>query len=375
LEVTAVLAASPRIFRLATWLFAASALPLSLRGATLDDLQRVQASVQQNYERVRQALVAIECNGGTASGVIVSPAGLVLTAAHVVENAKRKTKITLYDGKTVEGTSLGVDTSTDAAMLQLPAPARAWPYISISREVRELAIGQWCFAMGHPGGWDPARGPVLRTGKIVKLAPNVVQSDCVLMGGDSGGVLCNLAGEVIGINSQIWRGRDQNVHVNMNPFLRSWDALKRGETINKWSQGIGAWIGLRTEPTDGGLRIRAIAADSPAQKLGLKEGDVILRANNKLMRAEEEFSALINARRAGEIVTLKVKTATGEKILEAKVGQRPVDPGPGTFDLGPWKWEIGPWDLAVGPWKVRLGPWSLNFGPMSFDLGPRDPSK
>jgi serine protease Do len=322
-----VRAASPTLFRLATWLFAlALASPaLPLRGLTLDDLQLVQASVQQHYERVRQAIVAIECNGGTASGVIVSPQGLVLTAAHVVEEAKRKTKVTLHDGKTFEGTSLGVDISTDAAMLQLPAPARAWPYIPISREVRELAIGQWCFAMGHPGGWDAARGPVLRTGKILKLAPNMVQSDCVLMGGDSGGVLCNLAGEVIGINSQIWRGRDQNLHVSMAPFLRSWDALKRGETITKWAQGNGGWIGISTQTAKGGIRIQAVASDSPAQKAGLKEGDVILRANNKPMNASSDFSDLIGARRAGEVLTLKVQTATGEKIVEVKLAQRPVE--------------------------------------------------
>jgi serine protease Do len=323
LEIKIVLAPPPALFRLATWLFAGLALPLC--GATLDDLQRVQASVQQHYERVRQAMVAIECNGGTASGVIVSPSGLVLTAAHVVEASKRKTKVTLHDGKTVEGTSLGVDTSTDAAMVQLPAPAKSWPHIPISREVRELVIGQWCFAMGHPGGWDPARGPVLRTGKIVKLAPNMVQSDCVLMGGDSGGVLCNLAGEVIGINSQIWRGRDQNLHVSMTPFLRSWEALKRGETITAWAQGNGGWIGLSTEAAEGGIRVRAVATDSPAQKAGLKEGDLILRANNKPIAATEDFSAMISARRAGEIVTLKVKTATNEKILEVKLAQRPIE--------------------------------------------------
>src|SRR5262245_24818731 len=131
---------------------------LSLRGATPEELLRVQASVQEHYDLVRQALVAIECNGGTASGIIVSPTGLVLTAAHVVEKPKQKAKIILYDGKTVPGTSLGVDISTDAAMIQLPEPAKAWPYISISREVRDLTLGQWCFAMGNPGGWDQARG-------------------------------------------------------------------------------------------------------------------------------------------------------------------------------------------------------------------------
>src|SRR3954470_13111796 len=66
------------------------------KDTTLDELLRVQASVQENYERVRLALVAIQCNGGTASGVIVSPTGLVLTAAHVVETAGHKAKVTIH---------------------------------------------------------------------------------------------------------------------------------------------------------------------------------------------------------------------------------------------------------------------------------------
>src|SRR5436190_19364708 len=79
----------------------------SLLGVTTEELLHVQSSVQENYDRVRLALVAIQCNGGTASGIIVSPEGLVLTAAHVVETAGHKTKITLHDGKTVEATALG----------------------------------------------------------------------------------------------------------------------------------------------------------------------------------------------------------------------------------------------------------------------------
>lgn len=300
-------------------------LPVTAKETTLDDLLSVQTKVQATCDRARQALVAIECNGGTASGVIVSPTGLVLTAAHVVGEAKHKTKVILHDGKTVEATSLGLDTATDAAMVQLPAPAKAWPYVSISRDVRDVTLGQWCFALGNPGGWDAARGPVLRTGRIVKLAPNMLQSDCVLMGGDSGGALFNLDGDVIGIHSQIWRGRDQNLHVSMAPFLRSWDAMKKGETITEWQQGSGGWIGLSTRTEPGGLCIQAIAPDSPAQKAGLKEGDIILSVNNRNLTEPADFSETIRSRRMGELVTLKVKSAAGERLVEVKLAKRPEE--------------------------------------------------
>lgn len=290
---------------------------------SLDTLLALQGKVQAVQARTRAALVAIECGGGTASGVIVSPNGLVFTAAHVTGEPNRKVKVTLSDGRTVEGTSLGLDKATDSAMVQLPAPSKAWPYVSISRETRVLKVGDWCFALGHPGGWDAARGPVLRIGRIVKVAANMLQTDCVLMGGDSGGALFNPEGDVIGIHSQIWQGRDQNLHVSMAPFLRAWDVMKRGQVITTWAQGSGGWIGLSTEAAVGGLSIRAIAPDSPAMKAGLQEGDLILSLNNEKLAAPVDFSQAIRNRTAGQLVTLKIRSPKGERYVEVKLAQRP----------------------------------------------------
>lgn len=292
---------------------------------TIEELLSVQQQVQSVLKRAEMAIVAIECGGATASGVIVSPAGLVLTAGHVTGMPNKKIKITLHNGKTVEAKSLGLDNSTDAAMVQLPAPAKAWPYAPVSRETRQLKTGEWCFALGHPGGLDAARGPVLRVGKLVKTSSNMLQSDCVLMGGDSGGGLFNLAGELIGINSQIWRGRDQNLHVGMAPFLRSWDAMKKGETVNIWEQGNGAWIGLSTQGSDEGLLVQAVAPESPAMKAGLKSGDVILHLDNQKLGTPSEFSEAIRSRTVGEVVTLAIKMATGSRTMEVKLGKRPAE--------------------------------------------------
>ena len=296
---------------------------LPARDLTLADLVAVQEQVQAQFDRVRMAVVTIQAGGSTGSGVIINPAGLILSAAHVTGGAKKKVNIVLHDGRTVEATTLGVDTATDAAMLQLPKPAKAWPFASMAREVRELELGQWCFAVGNPGGWDPARGPVLRIGKLVKVAANMVQSDCVLMGGDSGGGLFNLRGELIGIHSQIWRGRDQNMHVSMAPFLRSWEAMKKGETVSLWEQGSGGWVGLSTQGSDAGLTVRAVAPDSPAMKAGLKEGDILLSLNNQKLEAPTDFSEAVKSRRVGELITLKVKSGTAERLVEVKLGKKP----------------------------------------------------
>ena len=313
------------VIRNAAVLWLAAATLVSARETSLDELVSVQQSVQSVLETTRKAVVALECGGGTASGVIVSSDGLVLTAAHVTSKAGRRVKVTFLDGKSVEAKSLGLDTATDAAMVQLPKAVKPWPFAPVSREVRNLKLGDWCFALGHPGGYDKARGSVLRVGRLVKISANMIQSDCVLMGGDSGGGVFNLSGELIGINSQIWRGRDQNLHVSMAPFLRSWKEMRKGDVLSTWGEGSGAWIGLATQAADNGLQVQAVAPDSPAQKAGLKEGEVILSLNKQKVAAPVDFSDAIKQRSVGEIVTLIVRGLTGERTVEVKLVQRPKE--------------------------------------------------
>ncbi|TLD71795.1 serine protease [Phragmitibacter flavus] len=290
---------------------------------TIDQLRDVQQRVQTALKSAEKTLVSIECGTGTASGVIVSPDGLVLTAAHVTTEVGKKYKVTLPNGRNVEGTSLGLDTATDAAMLQLPAPAKEWPYASIDRETHRLKPGAWCFAIGHPGGYNKSRGHVLRIGRLVKISANMIQSDCVLMAGDSGGPLFNLDGEIIGIHSQIWQGREQNLHVGMSPFLRSWDAMKRGETIRVWAQGSGGWIGLGNVAKPDGLVIQEVVANSPAALAQLQTGDRILTINNQPVTVPADFSTAIRRRAAGEIVTLQIQRDGQLRTVDIKLQPRP----------------------------------------------------
>lgn len=285
----------------------------------------MQTQVQGVLEKTSKALVALECDGGTASGVIVNGDGLILTASHVTSEPGKKVKVVFHDGKSAEGESLGLDSSTDAAMVQLPTLNKPWPFVPMKREMRSLSAGDWCFALGHPGGFDLSRGAVLRVGRLVKVASNVLQSDCVLMGGDSGGGLFSLSGELIGINREIWPGRDQNLHVSMAPFLRSWDLMKGSQVIRTWSQGSGAWIGLSTLAATGGLSIQAIAPESPAMKAGLQVGEMILSVSGQQLMSPAEFSEAIRTRLADDLVTLIVKTATGQRSVEVKLGRRPTN--------------------------------------------------
>lgn len=292
----------------------------------LTTLLRVQSDVQKLLPEVRPALVAIQSGGGTASGVIISSDGLLLTAAHVPGAPGKEMRVIFEDGSFTTAKSLGLDKTTDAALAQLKKREKPWPFVKLSRAVALAQPGEWCFALGHPGGFDKARGPVLRVGKIIKQTANSLHSDCVLMGGDSGGPLFNINGEVIGIHSQIWEGRDQNVHVSMAPFLRSWDAMQKSQVIKVWGVGSGGYLGVATVMNDNvELEVEDVIESSPAQKAGVLPGDVILSVNGDAMTDQQQFSATVRGRAAGDTLHLKLRTHGKERELSVKLAQKPQE--------------------------------------------------
>lgn len=292
----------------------------------LASLLRIQSEVQKRLPQVRPALVAIQTGGGTASGVIISSTGLILTAAHVVDKPGRDIRVVLDDGSVTTAKSLGLDQATDAALAQLKDRGKPWPSVNLSREVVKAQPGEWCFALGHPGGFDKARGAVLRVGKIVKQTANSLHTDCVLMGGDSGGPLFNIAGEVIGIHSQIWEERDHNMHVSMAPFLRSWDEMKSSLVIRVWGTGSGGYLGAAIDVNAAGkVEVLEVLEGSPAQKAGLIAGDVVEALETQPVSSASQFSNAVRARAAEDEITLKVLRDNAARELRVKLASRPKE--------------------------------------------------
>lgn len=310
----------------ATFLVVLASMAPAQEKSDLATLLRIQVGVQKLLPQVRPALVAIQTGGGTASGVIISPSGLILTAAHVVDKPGRDIRVVLEDGSVTTAKSLGLDQATDAALAQLKDRGKPWPSVNLSREITHAQPGEWCFALGHPGGFDKARGPVLRVGKIVKQTANSLHTDCVLMGGDSGGPLFNFSGEVIGIHSQIWENRDQNVHVSMAPFLRSWDAMQASQVIKTWGSGAGGYLGVATRMTDDvELEVADVIDGSPAQKAGVRVGDVIVSVNGSSITDQQQFTATIRAKAAGDTVKMRLRSGEKERELPVRLAQKPKE--------------------------------------------------
>ena len=200
---------------------------------TPKDLDRI---VRKLAPDLVDATIAIIVNGGSGSGVIVSPEGLVITAAHVTNDPKKQMKVLLSDGRELPATSLGVDHETDGALLQInaPGPFPFRPYV----ETKTYKVDDWVIATGHPGGPVVGRPAPVRLGRISEAGiksgfSDAITSSAMVISGDSGGPLYNLKGEVIGINSNISSSWRINKHVPLPSIVARWDALIAGEAFGR----------------------------------------------------------------------------------------------------------------------------------------------
>lgn len=188
-----------------------------------------ETQVKAVVHKVLPAVVGIQINGSAGSGVIVSEDGIVMTAGHVVTKPGQPVTFYLADGRSAKGITLGLSASADAGLMKI-TDAGKWPF-AVMGDCATLKPGTWCLAVGHPLGYRPGRPPVVRVGRILQKNNNVIQTDCPLVGGDSGGPLLDLEGKVIGINSRIAGPTDINLHVPVSVFREMWEQMLRGESL------------------------------------------------------------------------------------------------------------------------------------------------
>ena len=291
---------------------------------SIRDLKKIQGALQETLPRARSATVSIDLGGGSGSGVIVNEAGLVLTAAHVSGGVGKKMTVIMEDGTRHESTSLGLVANTDAAMIRIDKEG-SYPFVEIDRE-DTASLGDWVYALGHSGGFDKERGVGVRIGRLVRMADQTINSDCSLIGGDSGGPLFDMNGRLIGIHSRVGQTLEQNMHVPIREFIAHWDGMLGDEFIGEgpFAQRAGAaFIGVGTEKREaGGLLVTAVGEQSPAEKAGIKVGDVILELDGEKVEEKEAFSAAVKERKPGDKVELRILRDNEEIKVEVELGER-----------------------------------------------------
>ncbi len=302
---------------LVLWMFplflSAKVLPLNEKKVpkTKEDLLEIQSALIENLAQARKATVSIRVGEGFGSGVIVSPDGLVLTAAHVTAGVDKDLTVILNDGTRLKAVSMGLVSNTDAAMMRITEKRKdeqPFSYVEINRE-NDYRLGDWVFALGHSGGFDQERGPVVRLGRIVRDTETTIQTDCKVIGGDSGGPLFDLTGHLIAIHSRVSASVEQNMHIPMREYLSHWKEMEENQFLGngpfakKPVKGSG-FIGFASTDTDDGVTVTEVLKGSPAEKAGLQVGDVITKLDDTKISAKKHLVDFLKEKAEGDRISL-----------------------------------------------------------------------
>ncbi|MGC9004354.1 MAG: S1C family serine protease [bacterium] len=278
---------------------------------------------------------------GKGSGVIIRPDGLVLTNYHVISGA-RSIKVTLIDGRQFNARVVGTDPQSDIALLRIKGDN--FPYLQLGSS-SNLRVGDWVIAIGNPFGLSNTatvgivsairKGPFRVEGKIL-AASTLIQTDAAINKGNSGGALVNLAGELVGICTAILTPPMEEGNVGIG-FAIAIDAVKGLlPELEEKGRVAHAWLGIRYRTLDSstklmlgipdsvrGAIIESVMEGSPAQRAGLRPGDIIVGMDGKGVKMADDVMEVMLKKKVGDELILKVWREGKEIALRAKLGEQP----------------------------------------------------
>jgi serine protease Do len=272
---------------------------------------------------------------GLGSGFVVKADGTILTNAHVVAGAKEVT-VKLTDKREFPAKVVGADKTTDVAVLKIDA--KDLPTVKIGDPAR-TKVGEWVLAIGSPFGFENSATAGIVSARSRSL-PNegyvpFLQTDVAVNPGNSGGPLFNAAGEVIGINSQIYSQSGGymglsfaipiDVATRVEQQLVAHGKVTRGRlgvTVQDVNQALAESFGL-AKPN--GALVSSVEPDGPAAKAGLKPGDVILGLNGSEISGSPDLPPRVAALSPGSTAKLEIWRDHGKREVDVKVGESKED--------------------------------------------------
>jgi serine protease Do len=291
------------------------------------------------------------------SGFIISADGYILTNAHVV--ARSETIIVgLNDRTELQATLIGMDERSDVALIKVAADDL--PTVKIG-DSNTLKVGQWVLAIGSPFGFNYTATQGIISGLSRSLPGGnyvpFIQTDAAVNPGNSGGPLFNLAGEVIGINSQIYSrtGGYQGVSFAI-PIEVAMDVVSQLRTEGRVVRG---WLGVliqevTTELAESfgldrprGALISQVVPNSPAAKTELLAGDIIIAFNSVMIETSSDLPPLVARVRPSEDASVSIIRGTQELTLTVTIEELPDNPG--QQSAAPITPKANPFKISVEP--------------------------
>jgi Do/DeqQ family serine protease len=320
------------------------------------------------------------------SGLIVSQDGQILTNAHVVEGAD-EVKVTLLSGEEFQAQVVGQDESVDLAVLKIrarePLPA------AVLGDSDLVRVGQWAIAIGNPLGFDHSVtvGVISAKGRDNVLGAeggvryqNFLQTDASINQGNSGGPLCNIRGEVIGVNAAIVTPNQGSIGIGfaipINMAKRAIpDLLKRGRVV---LPDLGWFLEDLTPQlarafhlaSSKGVLISDVAKGGPAARAGLKSGDLILSAGGRAVLSTAGWKNLLYQYKPGEAIPLVI-SRNGQTYQVSLVGVETAAYWHGLQVQQNSRAKADQWGLAVAEGVVITGV-ARNSSAAEAGLAPKD---
>lgn len=279
---------------------------------------------------------------GTGSGFILSEDGQLLTNAHVVADTDT-VQVTLKDGRTYEGRVVGVDQVTDVAAVKIQA--EKLPTVKIGNS-QNLIPGQWAIAIGNPLGLDNTVtiGIISATDRtstqvgVPEKRVSFIQTDAAINPGNSGGPLLNAGGDVIGVNTAI-RADAQGLGFAIpietavrianelftkgkveHPFL----GIEMVDLTPQKKQQISQEKNLKIQQ-DTGILIKGVVEKSPAEKGGLRPGDLINKVNRKAVKTAAQVQKIVESSSVGDILEMEINREGQFQTFKIESGTYPAN--------------------------------------------------
>jgi serine protease Do len=267
----------------------------------------------------------------TGSGFIIRSDGYIVTNAHVVKNAD-KIKVTLNDGRNLQGKVVGIDYFSDLALVKVDADNLPTLKMGSSASVRP---GEFAIAIGSPLGFDHTvtLGIISAVGRSVTDINgniNFLQTDAAINPGNSGGPLLNIKGEVIGVNTAIIApGRGQNIGFSIpidvtkgvaesliatGKILRPWLGIKMHDLDESFSKSLGIPVATK------GVVIVGFADNSPAEASGLQQGDVIQKIDGRDMPTPKDVKEYVTSKKVSDVLHFLVLRKNTTQAVSVNVG-------------------------------------------------------
>jgi len=294
---------------------------------------------------------------GQGSGFIVSADGIILTNAHVVRDAKEVT-VKLTDRREFRAKVLGADARTDVAVLKIDASNL--PVATLGK-TSELKVGEWVLAIGSPFGFENTvtAGVVSAKGRSLPddSAVPFIQTDVAINPGNSGGPLFNTRGEVVGMNSQIYsrsggyQGVSFAIPIDVANKIKNQivatgkvEHARLGVAVQEVNQAFAN--SFKLDKPEGAL-VSTVEKGSPADKAGLRSGDVIRQVNGQPIVSSGDLPAVIGLATPGDTVKLGIWREGAAKELSARLANADEKPAQVASNTGaPGQGKLG---LALRP--------------------------